>query len=335
MVVRFQLGITMCLLAGCATQPTVTTVQAEGALAAINLPIPHAALLRIGIEHLPPEEENAPTPPRVEAQGRQAPEPPIQAPQRDPRRPLLREARPMHTWAMSEADLAALDNPVARETVRFVEDLVAADQKRVQLEAGLPFLDWREVPTDRGPLLTSEQVLADLQEEWVHEHGPALLKAPLKKLLRRLPLIQDVEVAIDDFRSDNVPLSEPYCLEHDGSSDLGRLSLRLHAGNFQDPIEVAYILGGVRIATSQERAKLSIEWPLAQRLRLQFRARTDYANRDYRVRADLIFSPSSSTSLHLAAGDDMDFLATSSIYSMFDTPMDGTNGLVLYAVHTF
>ena len=40
-------------------------------------------------------------------------------------------------------------------------------------------------------------------------------------------------------------------------------------------------------------------------------------------------------SMHLAAGDDMDFLSTSSIYSLFESPMDGRPGLVLYAVHTF
>ena len=39
--------------------------------------------------------------------------------------------------------------------------------------------------------------------------------------------------------------------------------------------------------------------------------------------------------VRLAAGDDMDFLSTSSIYSLFEAPMDGAPGLLLYAVHIF
>lgn len=341
---KLQLGIAVCLLAGCATQPTAPAVQPSRALA---LPAAHPLRLRIGIEHLPPEDTGGDDPVmadalRAEPQTHPAVAHPELAPgsrRNDPVRrrngPVLRELRPLHTWAMTETDLAELDDPIARETLRFVEDLIAADRKRVEFEAGIPFLDWREVPTDRGPLLASEQMLADLQEEWVHEHGPALLKAPLKKMLRRLPLIQDFEVALDEFRSDNVPLSEPYCEQHDEGCDLGRLSMRLHAGDLRDPVEIAYIWGGFRLASSQEHAKLALDLPLADRLRLRFHTRSDYQDRSYRVRADLIYSPTRSTTLHLAAGDDMDFLATSSIYSMFDTPMDGTNGLVLYAVHTF
>jgi hypothetical protein len=52
-------------------------------------------------------------------------------------------------------------------------------------------------------------------------------------------------------------------------------------------------------------------------------------------RVDLSYHPSLSTSLHVALGDDMDFLSTSSIYSLFESPMDGSPGIVLYAVHVF
>jgi len=53
------------------------------------------------------------------------------------------------------------------------------------------------------------------------------------------------------------------------------------------------------------------------------------------VRLDLAWRRSASTSVHVAVGDDMDFLSTSSLYSLFESPMDGSPGLVLYAVHVF
>jgi hypothetical protein len=334
--VRFQLGIVMCLLAGCVVQPTSPGPSSRGTAAprVATGPGPLSLVPRIGIEHLPPDESAAvDSAPRVEAQ-------PSNRARPSPRgggepRPAYRDPAARHAWSLSAEDLAAIDDPVARETMQFVQDLVEADQRRVRREVALPFLALEAPDLDRGPLLHSEQDLLAAQEEWAQTHGPTLLRRPMQQFLRRLPFVRNVEIEIEDFRSDHVPLTEPYRQVHGDRRSLGRLSLRVHAGDTSDPVEVAYVRSGVRIGTSQDTGKLSIDWDLSATLRLEVRARTDYRTNENGLRVDLSYRPNDGTSVHCAIGDDMDFLSTSSIYSLFETPMDGSAGLVLYAVHVF
>ncbi|MBL8750017.1 MAG: hypothetical protein JNK78_12710 [Planctomycetes bacterium] len=327
-MVRFQLGIVMCLLAGCVVQPTAPTPR----VATARGPGPMALVPRIGIEHLPPDA----TEPQGEGP-RVAPQPAPQrtAPRRRPEPKITRRDPERHSWQMTAEEIAAIDDPIARETLHFVDDLVAADQRRVRREAGLPFLALQGTDPEDGPLLSSEQALRDAQEEWAQTHGPAMLRKPFQQLLRRLPVARDVELEIQDFRSDHVPLSEPYQLTHTDPRSLGRLSVRWHASDGSDPLEVAWVFQGLRVGTSQEVGKLSLDFDLSDTLRLEIRTSTEYRTNDHSLRVDLGYRPSDGTSIHLAIGDDMDFLSTSSIYSLFETPMDGSAGLVLYAVHVF
>lgn len=331
---RFELGMAMCLLAGCVSQPTpLAPTPAAGSATIAGITALPPLVPRIGIEHLPPGEQGGPSAePTVEARSRPAPKP--VRPRAEPKHALT-DPISRHTWSMSAEDLAAIDDPIARETLQFVQDLVEADRRRVRMEVGLPFFALDPPDLDRGPLLHSEQALLTAQEEWAQAHGPKLLRRPLQQLLRRLPFVRNVEMEVQDFRSDHVPLSEPYRLTHGDRASLGRLSLRVHLGDPDDPVEVAYVRSGVRLGTSQDTGKLSIGVDLSATVRFEVRASTDYRTGDNGLRVDLAYRPSDHTSVHLALGDDMDFLSTSSIYSLFETPMDGSAGLVLYAVHVF
>ena len=93
--------------------------------------------------------------------------------------------------------------------------------------------------------------------------------------------------------------------------------------------------GYVRVGSSQEHCKFGLNLPLTETINLELRTRTEYATEHTGFRVDLSYRPTLSTSMHVALGDDMDFLSTSSIYSLFESPMDGSPGLVLYAVHIF
>ncbi|MBL9079650.1 MAG: hypothetical protein JNL08_19255 [Planctomycetes bacterium] len=332
---KFQLGILLCLLAGCVGQPTIAdSPSAPGPIAALGRPAAFA--LRIGIEHLPPDagdETAETTAPTVEPQ----PRPVAAAPA--PAAPVERRRAPdaahRHTWSMSIADLTAIHDPIARETLWFVQDLIEADRERSRREVTAPLLGIYDHDQIDGQLLSSEQAQLDAQEEWLQERGPSLMNRPLRKLLRRLPLVQQVEVEFDSFRSDHVPLTVPYQYRHRDERSLGRVSVRVRVDDLQDPLEVAYVLGGVRVGSSQQYGKLSLDWDLTDTVRFELRARTDYESDDRHVRADLAYRASPTTSWHVAVGDDMDFVSTSSIYSLFETPMDGSPGLVLYAVHLF
>ena len=290
-----------------------------------------ASVLRIGIEHLAPEPgQGEPERARVESVGggrtgpRQRSEP---APARTiDQRSLL---------DLAGIDLDQVADPMAREALRFCDDLVQADRRRVRREVGLPFFGWQGQDNSRGALLHAEEQLAADQAEWLQENGMLLLRRPLQLMLRRLPVVEQFEFELADFRSDHVPLSEPYRIVHGDRRRLGRLSMRLHAGDLEDPLELVWIHNLVRIGTSQQAGKIAFDWSILPQLQLALRARTEYDTGDFGLRGDLTYRASDFTSLHLAFGDDMDFLSSSSLYSLFETPMDGAPGLVLYAVHIF
>ncbi len=336
---RFAIGLVGWVLAGCASQPPADQGEVAPSTGAVGSALvrepapapPSAFVLRIGVEHLPsdgdaledPRIEPAPLAlaraPRVERRG--VPAVVAEREQRATERPLL--------------ELCRADDPLEHEALHFVSDLVEADRRRVRREVGLPFFDFHAVDPDRGPLLESEIAMQQEQEQWLQAHGKSLFRRPVRQLLKRLPLARDVEVELDEFRTEHVPLSEPYQAAHERRRSLGRISLRIHAGDLSDPVEVAWIGGVVRVGSSQDHGKFGIDLPLTETLQLELRSRTEYATEDTGFRVDLSYRPSPSTSLHVAIGDDMDFLSTSSIYSLFESPMDGSPGLVLYAVHVF
>ncbi|MFO1077497.1 MAG: hypothetical protein U1E73_07200 [Planctomycetota bacterium] len=335
---KLQLGTLACLLAGCATQPTArigsSGVAADGtaaeAIASRLGAMPGAHVLRIGIEFLPPENPAA-APELAALPTRHAP-PPEPSPTRLVER--VQTAATRHGWSLSIADLDAVDDPIARETLRFCDDVLREDRRRTEREVRLPFLEWQPPELDLGTRLWSETRIAEAREEWVDENMGKLLGKPFRLMLRRMPIVREFEISLDDFRSSFVPATEPYLLAHD-DSDFGRVSLRVRAADIRDPVEIAYMTHGVRLVSSQERAKIGYEVPLGERISLELRASREYRTDHDTMRLDLTYRYSPTTSFHVAAGDDMDFLSTSSIYSVFENAMDGSPGLLVYAVHVF
>ncbi|MCB9886136.1 MAG: hypothetical protein H6838_11630 [Planctomycetes bacterium] len=336
-----QWGILCCLLAGCVVQPTATDPRTDLAVASAAA-LPALATPRIGLEFLAPENDDPTANVRVEATDRRRSqllnldEPTAR---RAPKPVSLRDRIDVmsrrHTWTLDASDLMSMPDPVARETLYFLEDFLDEDRRSAEREVRVPFFDWQHHEATDDPMLTSEFTLQTARDEWIHDHGPRLLQRPLQRMLKRLPVARDVEVAVDDWRSDNVPFSEPYRQAHGDQRNLGRLSLRLRSNDWTDPVEVFYVRSGVRIGTSQNYGKVSWELPLTEKVRLQMRGRREYDGSDFGWRCDLIYQHSPRTSINLSAGDDLEFLSTSSIFSLFDSPMDGEAGIVLYAVHVF
>lgn len=324
--------ITACLLAGCVTQPTRGIPQASEAS---PLALSAGHVLRIGLEFLPPDGR-FPDEDEVRAEPRVANNPTALASEQAVRPVALSFDEPSRAPQFSKIDFESIDDPIARETMNFCSDLIQADRQRVKREVGIPFFDFRDGEMQLAPLLTSERRQREEHEQWSQQHGPRLLKHPLRQLAKRLPLARDFEIALEDFRSDHVPLTEPYRQAHGDRSKLGRMSLRLRTRDYRDPMELVYIHhSGIRIGSSQEQGKLSLDFGLSENLNLSLRARTNYDSGNSGIRTDLIYRTSDNMSVHLAAGDDMEFLSTSSLYSLFESPMDGSPGLLLYAVHTF
>lgn len=330
---KVRLGILGCLLAGCVAQPE--RAIPNGATARTRLAAKSRdAVLRIGIEHLPPDDRFPQGEVRVAATNPAAATPRGQDGTRsrgaqDPER----DVDVVRTHVLTSLDLSTVVDPVERETLHFLVDLVKADQLRVRRTGGNPLLDFYLPDQERGSLLVGEQLLLADQEEWLQQHGPGLLQRPLRQLLRRLPIVQQFELGVREFRSDNLPLPTPWQSPEPGRT--ARISVRLHVDDLEDPLEVMVSQYGLRIGTSQNVGKFGWALSLSEALQLELRARTEYDTGDHAVRVDLSYRPSSSTSYHLSVGDDMDFLNRSPLYSLLESPIDGAPGIVLYAVHRF
>lgn|GEM_PF-3877133 len=331
---RIQPSILACLLAGCAVQPATLTPLATSSDAHL-LPIADPGELRISLEFLPPDERFCDVEP-VLAEPRVEGRPSVSAERRAVQTVALRTKEPTRTRDLSRMDITSITDPVARETLRFCSDLISTDRRRVRREVGIPFFDFRFDDHERMPLLTSERRLRDDHDRLSQQLSASLLKRPLRLLARRLPVVREVDLALDDFRHDRTPWFQPRPKRAGDHRKLGRLSLRLRVRELRDPAEIVYLHpAGMRIGSTQRRAKFVLNIDLSDRIQLDLRARTEFLSGRGAVRADLIYQPSPRTSVHLAAGDDMDFLSSSSLYSLFDSPMDGAPGVVLYAVHTF
>ncbi|MGE3175135.1 MAG: hypothetical protein AB7O97_21080 [Planctomycetota bacterium] len=332
---RLALGIALTVLAGCAAPPA--RESSPGAAAAGLERLTAGNPMCLGVEFLPPfDGDLALAVPSRTARAEIVREPPRPQPAPPKYRPYGgREPSLGHTWTMSADDLAAVRNPMVRETLQFIDDVMGEDRRRLLRNLGTPILRMQTIDLQSpGIDLGADELRAEEQARWMAENGTALLRRPLQKLLRRTALVRGLEFELDAFKEDNVPLSEEYGNAH-RSTDLGRVSMRLHAGDLQDPVELAYMHSGVRVSSSQDRVKMRFSRQVADDVFLEVRTRHDFDDGDWGVRADLRWTLSPQTNLHFVAGDDLDFLATSSVYSLFESPMDGSPGLLVYAVHIF
>jgi hypothetical protein len=336
--VNFRSGIFLCVLAGCASQPTrpAPTPRVVRAEAAVPTPPPFA--MRVGVEYLPPrdaDDAEAPTAtgdrqPRIEDPRRRERDP--KADKNDKKKNRRRAAEVPTDYP----DEMPVPEAGARLTLAFFDELVDADRHRIRRELGKPLLIERTDDLQSpGLLLSSEIAFAEEQAEWVHEHSTDFLRRPFRRMLRRTALVEALDMELDSFRADHVPLSQPYRDAHTDDRHLGRMSVRVHVNDFNDPLEIAYSKSGVRVGTSQENLKLGVSRPLGEDLSFALHTHYGYETGEWHIRTDLGWHLSPRTSVHLVLGDDLDFLATSTVYSLFDSPMDGSPGLLLYAVHIF
>jgi hypothetical protein len=351
------LGLLGCLLAGCAVQPTGREAHAVDPAGANGAQTPASAVataaqstlqtlargstIRLGIEFLPPDttETGARTPSeRARAEAVRTLDP-VRAPLP---RPVERidyggvDRANRHTWTMTADDLSAMRDPVARETLRFLDLVMGEDRRRVKREFGTPLMSMQAIdPQSPAIDLPAEEAQADEEEEWQALHGLRMLKRPFVRMLKQLPLTQAVEVELDHFKSDNVPMSEAFVAAHREARGLGRVSMRIDANDFDDPLELTYRRSGLRVGSNRTRLKLGYRHDLLDNLSIDLRIGHVYSESGWRLRADLSWEVSERSSLHVVAGDDLDFMTTSTVYSLFESPMDGSPGLVVYASHLF
>ena len=341
---RFQLAILVCLLTGCAMQPTPVETMTAASISNrdLLLQLAHSNSMRLGVEFLPPAADElavsalpaaarAQDPPRPNLQ---LPRPQIQPKIGAARRELLSQEK--HTWLLSSDDLTSIHSSLERETLLFLDDVLEQDYHRSTFDLSTPILD-AETIDQQSPLFVLPDGDCDADElaELMNERGLSLMRRPAQRLLRRMPIVHDAELEIQDFSSSNVPLSKSYRETHADQRSLGRVSVRVHAGQWNDPIEVNYLRRGFRIGSSQEHLKIGLQNQLTDSLRLDANCEWNYDTQGFSARAELSFSAGPQTSVHLLVSDSIDFLVTSNQHSLYSTPLDGSPGIMLYAVHRF
>jgi hypothetical protein len=263
----------------------------------------------------------------------------------DPRRPAAEARaaeRPVPPWERSEAEIAAIEDPLERFTLSFLHNIVSKERRRIQRELGATvlFTRLRTVSTDHRLETILDARDREDQETLFRRYGISLLKKPLQRTLRQSTFIQDLELVLESVKAEAFPLSEAYQESHGDRWKLGRISVRLHPSDASDPVEVVYIRSGWRIGTSEEQLKVAytmeISPDLSFAIRGQYGYRTDYLDMWGNLRYDV----NPDTRLHLLVGTNLDLLTGTTMFPLVQSPVvlpaaDESTGLLVYVEHFF
>ncbi len=249
---------------------------------------------------------------------------------------LIEEKDDKPFWAVDKAELRRRwQDPVERSTLVFMRELIGEDERRMTRQLAAPVMEAVAFDLSAPPVeFHSDQDRVEERDAWFAEHGSRMMRRPLIRMLKDTPIVVQFEDALDDFKADNVPLTEAYNREH-RSTDWGRMSMRVHLSDGSDPAEVAWARRGLRVGTSQEHFKTRYRMGLGQGVSLYVRSGYNYVSDKSSFRSDLVYDLDHGTSLHVVAGDNLDFLAHSDAYAFFESPMDGEAGLLFFCSHRF
>lgn len=325
------------LLAGCASLP-----RAPGP--ASTAKSPHEPLLpsapttaRLGVEflHEMVRRETPLTvtddPVRVEPKAPPRSFAPVAGPS-EPEKPAL---------DLSRAAISRVPDTAERMTLRFLHELLGEDRLRVQRDIGAPILNTHLRQWNSEMFLTA----ADRAESEDHyaevlQYQGRMVNRPLRKVLKELPVVREVELAVDDFKASYVPLSGEYQQASGKRLGWGRVSVRMHLSDSSDPVELAYLNDGFRVASGQELLKLGYETWLDESLR--FGISTDYSYGDGRWKAwgQMTYEVNRRTHIYCSIGDSMDLLTSTAMYPLITSPFelpaaDSSLGILIYVEHLF
>ena len=337
-------GLCLVLFTGCAIAP-VDSVPRRGSTQ-VELPNSTTPAIRIGVEYLPPDTKsiawNAATPAwRPSLAG-------------EPQQPTHRSAQPdmvvsrrhdatdrptpqpdidftdmQERWQLTRKAIRSVKNPLERVALRFLAEMIGDDHKRVERAIGAPLLRSQiRVASDPLSNFLDERDRMD-QNRRLTENGTRMVRRPLRNAIKELPLFSGVEVAINTFKSRNVPAAPRT------RNQYGRLSVRLRASRLEDPVELTWIKKGVRITSSQDYFKASFGTELYPDLHLRLRTRYDYRDYDLRLLGNLTYTLSEWTSLHAMAGNLINVEAGLSPYPGGPQGHDRSNGALFLVEHHF
>ncbi len=238
-------------------------------------------------------------------------------------------------WDLEDESLRAIEDPFERTTMMFVEDIVGEDRRRLQREFGTPILTTSMAGSSHPTMRTHmDEREAEDSAKYVNDVAERLVRKPLLRALRRGTFLNDVELAIDEFKRGNLPLSSEYQERKKNRHGLGRvsMSLKLRGG---DPVKVSYMNWGLRIGTGQRNLHASYRYRLTKDLEAGLRMNYSYLTHDNIFRADLRYEIDLRTHCYMVLGNRMQFLGGPTAYSLLDSGIDGEHGVLFYVQHQF
>lgn len=238
-------------------------------------------------------------------------------------------------WEMDSADIDRIEDVWERTSMRFVQELVGEDRRRMLRHFGAPVLLTR-TPDDpeRFDYMLADERDAEADAVFLARVGPGVLSRPLRRALRELPIAADIEDAFDEFKADYDP-RETEAREPGQPFDWGQFSVRVRASHASDPVELAWRRTGMMCGSSAERLRMRYEMPLGEEARASVSWRHDYRAAHDDVRLELEWRMDQDTLLHVVGGDGMRFLDGPTAWAQATSPLDGTPGLVFYVERIF
>lgn len=325
------------LLAACAgTADPKHTREAGGELPA-SLRLPHASAfpIRIGIEHVelgnPLEGRSAaPDPARATASRSERGGAPLPEAGGGSERERKRDASGKSRYGFD------LSRPIERMTDRYLEELTGYDQRHQPRNFDqIGVLNRLRSFAEIGSASWQDEREREIEDRLIERWQGRLLTRPMAIALRELPVAHELEEGLELFKSDHVPLSDPYRESHKSGPDLGRLSLRVRAGSGTDPIEVVYLRGIWRVGTSQNNLKLGTAIPLAEDLSLSLRGKYRYDAATWEIDSTLVWQIGRRYRANLLLSNHMDQLAEPTAFSASSTTFENSNGMMFFFEYLF
>lgn len=348
---RTHLGVWLCILAGCAVPPAVDSPSASTETALnTGAAVPQAPSLpiRIGVEFLPPTSTDGllkslrrglSTRPLLDAPPRIGVTAEADRPLNLPRAAAPAVKQPVEAelpWTFDKYEIRAIKDPFERVGVRFVRELIGDNLRRARREFGPMIHNTRhhDLSYPSLPNYLDERRKQD-EELFFAEHGRHFIRRPMRNALKSFTIFQDLEVAIEDFKSEHLPITSTDERGRPARAGWGRVSMRLRVTDHEDPLEFTYRRSGWRFGTSQERIKARYTTELVEDFTLSLTTRFEYESSDFSVRANLTYVFDETTRAHLVAGESLGFFSNSEVFTLMESPLQGDAGLLFYVEHLF
>lgn len=230
---------------------------------------------------------------------------------------------------LSRRQIDALPTTTERFTFRMLHTLVGADGDRLPRELGWSFLLRQMDAVDLANIDPWAEDLDAQDAAALQKIAPDLVSKSVRRALRELPLVRDVELWFQDFKVESLPLSGTWLDGRDEERrELGHLSLRLRSG--RDPLQMTYSVQGWRLGVSRDTVRTGFSTPLSDDITLAITSSFNHARDTYDAMAELKFALNARTRLLFTFGNQLHVFPGPALEQFAHEELEGATGAMMY-----